>query len=95
MAAPSRPLLELTAERMAHELRAASEVAAWARAERRRWFHVVGRAVALWCVGAFLVAWSVHTDQPAVGQLAFWGGVLLGNVGPYSLLLRAHVTGAR
>ncbi|HEX9220241.1 MAG TPA: hypothetical protein VF858_07120 [Gemmatimonadaceae bacterium] len=45
----------------------------------------------LWfVVGGFLLFWSFHTTDSRYGDLAFWGGIGLGDGGMLMALLRAR-----
>ena len=49
-----------------------------------------------WCVlGLAGIAWGVHTTDEALGQMAFWGGVGVGNVGWLFSVLGAYRRGER
>lgn len=64
---------------------------------RARWLlaQTLGGCVLCCVVGLFLVAWAIHTRDPVSGAIAFWSGLLFGDVGMCVLLLRHHarVTG--
>ena len=38
-------------------------------------------------IGLGLLSWAVHTTDEAWGGIAFWAGLLVGNVGVVSALL--------
>ena len=63
----------------------AAELAATERAVRREIRWVYARAAVLclvWMViGLALVGWAVNTTDEQSGLIAFWGGLLIGNVG--------------
>ncbi len=77
-------------------------------AEKRRQEHVQANrdkfrdylVTALTClgwsaVGIFLIAWSAHTTDLALGEAAFWGGLGLGNDGIIFTLLAAYRRGEK
>lgn len=75
---PSRTALPTPAER-------AANLAALEKTVRREIRWAYARAVFLCIVSAAIAlgatAWSVHTTDEASGQIAFWGGLLVGNAG--------------
>ena len=49
-----------------------------------------------WCgIGTFLIAWSAHTTDETLGNMAFWGGLGLGNAGIIYTLLAAYRRGEK
>lgn len=69
----------------------AAELASTEREVRRQIRWVYGRA-ALLCLfwmtlGLALVGWAVSTSDESSGLIAFWGGLLVGNVGILGTLL--------
>lgn len=49
-----------------------------------------------WCaLGVFLLAWSAHTTDQAMGEAAFWGGLGVGNTGIIFTLLAAYRRGEK
>ena len=41
-------------------------------------------------VGLFLIGWALHTTDGTLGAIAFWSGLLLGDLGMFGLLLRHY-----
>lgn len=86
---PSRAILEELAERNADQ-------AALADRERREDYVRTAVACIAWgAVGAYCVAWSVHTTDLTLGRIAFFGGIGLGNGGVIFTLLAAYRRGER
>ena len=47
-----------------------------------------------WCVlGLALIGWAFHTADEAIGKVAFWGGLAVGNGGMIHTLLAAYRRG--
>lgn len=89
---PSRTRLPTPAER-------AAELAETERLVRREIRWAYARAVLL-CVcsaGVALAAigWSVHTTDEKNGMIAFWGGLLVGNVGILWTLFATYAKAAQ
>ena len=76
-----QPLLSLTPERIAREVRAADAAAYWAAEARRALYRSIWIGVRLWCAGIWSIGWSAHTSNYDVGQIAFWVGLLLAYLG--------------
>jgi hypothetical protein len=45
--------------------------------------------------GVALIAWSAHTTDMALGDMAFWGGLGVGNAGIIYTLLAAYRRGEK
>ena len=60
------------------------------RAERRLLAETLMGCIACGVAGLFLIGWAVHTTDAGWGGIAFWSGLLIGDVGMVGLLLR-HV----
>jgi hypothetical protein len=60
------------------------------RALRRLFLQTVLGCVLCCALGLFLVAWALHTTDPGWGAIAFWSGLLIGDVGMLVLLLRHY-----
>jgi hypothetical protein len=58
------------------------------RARRRLLGETLLGCVACCAVGLFLVSWAVHTTNAALGGVSFWTGLLTGDVGMLTLLMR-------
>ena len=78
-------LLALPEERIARDLRHYEEIQVheqrWRRAWRRRFAWLVVRCGALYGIGGVL-AWGSMAMTGDWAPIAFWGGLLLSNVGP-------------
>jgi hypothetical protein len=61
-----------------------------ARAERRLLAETLLGCVTCCGVGLFLVGWAIHTTDATLGGIAFWSGLLIGDVGMVSLLVRHY-----
>lgn len=86
---PSATLLHEMAQRRRDEAREADR-------DRLRDFVRAGLECMGWCaLGLFGIAWGVHTTDPALGQMAFWGGLGVGNVGWLFSVLGAYRRGER
>jgi len=46
-------------------------------------------------LGIFLIAWSAHTTDLAMGEAAFWAGLGVGNTGIIFTLLAAYRRGEK
>jgi hypothetical protein len=84
---PTRSALPTPAER-------AAELEALEGTVRRQIRWVYARAVVL-CLLSMLLAlaaigWSVHSTDEGSAQIAFWGGLLIGNVGIMWTLLATY-----
>ncbi|HWL39247.1 MAG TPA: hypothetical protein VNO75_03335 [Gemmatimonadaceae bacterium] len=61
------------------------------RADRRAAFLRDGAEYLLWFVsGLLLMGWSFHTTDTRYAELAFWGGMLVGDGGMLLVLVRRH-----
>lgn len=58
------------------------------RARRRLLWETLLGCVASCALGLFLVAWALHTTDPIIGGISFWTGLLAGDVGMITVLLR-------
>jgi hypothetical protein len=48
---------------------------------------------ALWsAIGIYCIGWSLHTSSKALGRIAFWGGILVGNAGILGTLIHTWRT---
>ena len=86
---PPRELLEQMAEarRREHVL---------AERDRRRDLLRTALACLAWCaLGLFLLGWSFHTTDAALGRVAFLSGLLVGNGGIVHALAAAYRRGER
>lgn len=81
MPAALQPLLSLTPERIAREVRAAEAAAYWAAEARYASYRPMWFGARLWFGGVWLIGWSARTSNYDVGQIEFWLGVLLGYLG--------------
>ena len=81
MLAAFQPLLSLTPERIAREVRAAEAAAYWADEARRALYRPIWMGARLWFCGVWSTGWSAHTANYDAGQIAFWVGLLLGHLG--------------
>ena len=59
-----------------------------ARASRRLLCETLLGCVVCCALGLFLVSWAVHTTDATLGAISFWSGLLLGDVGMITLLMR-------
>lgn len=60
------------------------------RARRRELVRAGALCVAWMLLGLYLLAWSMHTTDYAYGRIAFYSGVIVGNVGIIFTLLNTH-----
>ena len=81
MPAALQPLLSLSPERIAREVRAAEAAAYWAAEARRASYRPIWLGARLWLGGVWLIGWSWHTTNYDAGQIAFWAGLLSGYLG--------------
>src|SRR3954469_17674423 len=58
------------------------------RSRRRLLGETLTGCVGCSALGLYLVGWAVHTTDPVLGEISFWSGLLLGDVGMISLLMR-------
>jgi hypothetical protein len=91
MTTPDVPRLVLSAERIATELRRAREIEEGDRLWRRGARRLAAYCGLVYAVG-LCVAWSSLHLTGDVAQMAFWGGMLIGNA---SVLLYCMVMWAR
>ncbi len=85
----SASLLEQMAERRRDEARAADR-------DRTHDFIRAGLECVGWCaLGLLAIGWSVTTTDQALGELAFWGGIGVGNAGWLFSVLGAYRRGER
>lgn len=79
------PLLALSEDRVARELRHYEQVhayeARWHSEWRRRFAWLLVRCGVLYGVGG-LLAWGSMALTGDIAPIAFWGGLLLSNAGP-------------
>ena len=59
------------------------------RAHRRLLCETLLGCVACCAVGLFFVGWAVHTTNAALGGVSFWTGLLTGDVGTMTILVRS------
>lgn len=84
---PSRAALDELAERHA-------DAAAHADVVRRNDLLRSSVACLAWAaVGLYLVGWSAHTTDPALGGASFFAGLGIGNGGIIVTVLRAYLRG--
>jgi hypothetical protein len=84
-----RHMRESMAERRRHE-------AVQANRDKVRDYVVTALTCFVWCgIGTFLIAWSAHTTDVALGNMAFWGGLGVGNAGIIYTLLAAYRRGEK
>jgi hypothetical protein len=76
------------AERAA-ELTAAER--AFRRRRRRRWARALAGVGASLAAGLALIGYALHTADEGWGLIAFWGGLLVGNVGGFVTLLLTYM----
>jgi hypothetical protein len=88
---PRSPTLQAELERIAEErLAAGREVEHAARWELAR---VCVECLASCLLGMLSIGVALHTTDLALGQIAFWGGMLIGTVGVFLSVLSAHRRG--
>ena len=80
------PLLALSPERTASERRRAEERAAGDRLWRRRVWRLAGRCGAVYLVGLVIAYGSLALTGDGA-EVAFWGGLLVGNSAILAFLL--------
>lgn len=86
---PSATLLHSMAARRRDEARAANR-------DRTRDFIRTGLECMGWCaIGLLGIGWAVHTTDEALGQVAFWAGMGVGNAGWLFSVLGAYRRGER
>lgn len=90
---PPPPKLAELREEMAR--RRAEEKVEADRLTRRDLALTALRCLAWAAGGLYLVAWSVHTTDQALGRAAFWAGLGGGNAGIIFSLLAAYRRGER
>lgn len=59
-----------------------------ARLARRLLWQTLGGCVLCCGIGLFLIGWAVHTTDAGWGAIAFWTGLLIGDAGSLTLLVR-------
>jgi hypothetical protein len=65
-----------------------------AQRDRRRDMLVTALVCVGWCaLSLYLIGWSFHTTDEERGQIAFLGGLIVGNGGIVWTLARAYVRG--
>lgn len=91
MPANVRPELDATARarRLADDERAYRR-----RVWRRRLAQLLG-CVGSCAAGLYLLGLSFHLSHPGNARIAFWGGLLVGNLGMFVTLLLAHLDAKR
>lgn len=57
------------------------------RDTRRRWMARAVGAFGSVALGLYLMAWGLHLTDQGWANIAFWGGLLLGNLGVFITLL--------
>jgi hypothetical protein len=57
------------------------------RDTRRRWIARALGAFGSVVVGLYLMAWGLHLTDPGLASVAFWGGLLVGNLGVFVTLI--------
>lgn len=88
---PRSPVLQAELERIAQErLAAGHEVERAARWELAR---VCLECFASCLLGMLSIGFALHTTDLALGQIAFWGGMLIGTVGVFLSVLSAYRRG--
>jgi hypothetical protein len=60
------------------------------RARRREWIRAAALCVVWMLLGLYLLGWSMHTTDYTYGRIAFYCGVIVGNVGIIFTLLNTH-----
>ena len=60
------------------------------RAIRNLYLQTLLGCVICCSVGLFLVAWALHTTDEGWAAIAFWSGLLIGDAGMFTLLLRHY-----
>jgi hypothetical protein len=88
---PRSPLLQAELERIAEERLAAADEAD--RAMRWELARVCLECLGSCLLGMLSIGVALHTTDLAVGQIAFWGGMLLGTVGVFLSVLSAYRRG--
>jgi hypothetical protein len=58
------------------------------RARRRLLWETLLGCVFCCALGLFLVSWAVHTTNASLGGISFWTGLLVGDIGMITLLMR-------
>lgn len=78
-----------TPEERAAELAAAAR--AYRRRWRRRWLRVLAGCAGSTAGAIALIGYALHTTDKGWGQIAFWGGLLLGNLGWFVTLVLTYL----
>ena len=78
MTSADSPRLVISAERIAAELRRAQEIEEGDRVWRRRAHRLAAYCGLLYLLGLFVAWTSLHLTGD-MAQIAFWGGMLIGN----------------
>jgi hypothetical protein len=63
------------------------------RIRRRDMIRTAAACVMWMLLGLYLLGWSMHTTDHRYARAAFYGGVIIGNAGIISTLLRAYRRG--
>ncbi len=58
------------------------------RAQRRLVAETGLGVIASCAIGLYLVGWAVHTTDARLGEVAFWCGLVVGDIGMVTFLLR-------
>jgi hypothetical protein len=61
------------------------------RERRRTWLTRAVGAFGSVGVGLYLMGWGLHLRDPGWAGIAFWGGLLLGNLGVFATLLVTYL----
>jgi hypothetical protein len=59
---------------------------------RRRWVGAAAGCIVSAAMGAALIGYALHTTDEGWGEIAFWGGLLVGDVGCIASLLLAYLS---
>jgi hypothetical protein len=62
------------------------------RRRRRRWVGAAAGCIGSTTLGAALIGYALHTTDDGWGKIAFWGGLLVGDVGCIASLLAAYLS---
>ena len=87
------PRLSAELERMARERLEAERLVS--RGYRRELIRVCAECLASACLGLFGMAYALHTTDPGIGAIAWWGGLVVGYCGITLSLSAAYLRGER
>jgi hypothetical protein len=84
------PLLAIPERRRQYELRRAEDIARGSRRDRSRVLLLGGLCLVWWLVGVALLGLSWHLTDGDLARAALYGGLLVGNGGPWFTLVLAY-----